>query len=222
MNEGSPLYRRYAAAAALLAGAKYPRLVGPPCTAHLTLPQEASFKEFLARPENAALVEAQQRKEVKQAVQLQEKMRALQFRDKARTRQLLLCCGIHTAHGWGRMLKQVVDVLCSTDHHLWVHCITALHTVASHGALPSTARHRCWRLSMMRSGTLRRSWRTACCAASYRSACGSSAIGVVLCGGALSWSVLRGSKCFGASRTSAAQPSPAHPLARLLPSPCRP
>ncbi|PRW44423.1 Peptidyl-prolyl cis-trans isomerase D [Chlorella sorokiniana] len=43
---------------------------------------EASFKEFLARPENAALVEAQQRKEAKQSIQLQEKIRALEFRDK--------------------------------------------------------------------------------------------------------------------------------------------
>ncbi|KAI7845680.1 hypothetical protein COHA_000794 [Chlorella ohadii] len=46
---------------------------------------EASFKEFLARPENAALVEAQQRKEAKQAVQLQEKVRALHFREKTFT-----------------------------------------------------------------------------------------------------------------------------------------
>lgn len=45
-------------------------------------PKEASFKEFLSRPENAAAVEAQQRKEAKQAVQLQEKIRALQFREK--------------------------------------------------------------------------------------------------------------------------------------------
>jgi len=49
-----------------------------------SLPQEASCKEFLARPENAALVEAQQRKEAKQAVQLQEKVRALHFREKVR------------------------------------------------------------------------------------------------------------------------------------------
>ncbi|KAL4428099.1 hypothetical protein ABPG75_002188 [Micractinium tetrahymenae] len=43
---------------------------------------EASFKEFLARPENQEVVEKQQRKEAKQAIQLQEKMRALDFRDK--------------------------------------------------------------------------------------------------------------------------------------------
>ena len=43
--------------------------------------QEASFKEFLARPENQALVEKHQRREVKQAIQLQEKMAALRFRD---------------------------------------------------------------------------------------------------------------------------------------------
>ena len=56
----------------------------PTCTLlpHIPLLQEASFKEFLARPENQALVEQQQRKEVKQAVQLQDKMRALEFRDK--------------------------------------------------------------------------------------------------------------------------------------------
>ncbi len=54
-----------------------------------SLPQEASFKEFLARPENAALVEAQQRKEAKQAVQLQEKVRALHFREKVRGCELL-------------------------------------------------------------------------------------------------------------------------------------
>lgn len=53
------------------------RLCSPPSN-H----QEASFKEFLARPENQELVERQQRREVKQAVQLQEKMRALEFRDK--------------------------------------------------------------------------------------------------------------------------------------------
>lgn len=47
-------------------------------------PQEASFKEFLSRPENREVVEKHQRKEAKQAIQLQEKMRALEFRDKAR------------------------------------------------------------------------------------------------------------------------------------------
>ena len=44
--------------------------------------QEASFKEFLSRPENRPLVEKHQRREVKQAVQLQEKTAALRFRDK--------------------------------------------------------------------------------------------------------------------------------------------
>lgn len=44
--------------------------------------QEASFKEFLSRPENRAIVEKHQRKEVKQAIQLQGRMRALEFRDK--------------------------------------------------------------------------------------------------------------------------------------------
>lgn len=43
---------------------------------------EASFKEFISRPENRPLVEAHQRKEVKQAIQLQDKVRALDFRDK--------------------------------------------------------------------------------------------------------------------------------------------
>lgn len=45
--------------------------------------QEASFKEFLSRPENQEVMEKQQRKEAKQAIQLQEKMRALEFREKA-------------------------------------------------------------------------------------------------------------------------------------------
>ena len=44
--------------------------------------QEASFKEFLSRPENQALVEEHQKKEAKQAIQLQEKMQMLEFRDK--------------------------------------------------------------------------------------------------------------------------------------------
>ena len=44
--------------------------------------QEASFKEFLSRPENRPLVEKHQRREVKQALQLQEKTAALHFRDK--------------------------------------------------------------------------------------------------------------------------------------------
>jgi hypothetical protein len=44
--------------------------------------QEASFKEFLSRPENQTLVEKHQRREVKQAIQLQEKTAALRFRDK--------------------------------------------------------------------------------------------------------------------------------------------
>lgn len=44
--------------------------------------QEASFKEFLSRPENRPLVEQHQRKEVKQALQLQEKAAALKFRSK--------------------------------------------------------------------------------------------------------------------------------------------
>lgn len=44
--------------------------------------QEASFKEFLSRPENRPLVEQHQRKEVKQALQLQEKAAALKFKSK--------------------------------------------------------------------------------------------------------------------------------------------
>ncbi|KAL4858750.1 Peptidyl-prolyl cis-trans isomerase FKBP4 [Chlorella vulgaris] len=43
---------------------------------------DASFKEFLNRPENAELLEKQQRKEIKQGLQMQEKMRALEFREK--------------------------------------------------------------------------------------------------------------------------------------------
>ncbi|GAB4816733.1 hypothetical protein N2152v2_003779 [Parachlorella kessleri] len=43
---------------------------------------EASLKEFLARPENKGVLEKHQRKEFKQALQLQEKQRALQFREK--------------------------------------------------------------------------------------------------------------------------------------------
>lgn len=42
--------------------------------------QEASFKEFLARPENQPILEKHQRKEVKQALKLQEKIHALKFR----------------------------------------------------------------------------------------------------------------------------------------------
>jgi hypothetical protein len=42
---------------------------------------EASFKEFLARPENRALVEKHQRREVKQALQVQERDAALRLRD---------------------------------------------------------------------------------------------------------------------------------------------
>ncbi|KAI8106321.1 hypothetical protein M9435_000866 [Picochlorum sp. BPE23] len=41
---------------------------------------EASFKEFLARPENQPILEKHQRKEVKQALKLQEKIHALKFR----------------------------------------------------------------------------------------------------------------------------------------------
>ncbi|KDD76940.1 hypothetical protein H632_c60p2 [Helicosporidium sp. ATCC 50920] len=42
---------------------------------------EASFKEFLARPENRKLVEKQQRKEVRQSVALQERAELLRFKD---------------------------------------------------------------------------------------------------------------------------------------------
>lgn len=45
--------------------------------------QEASLKEFLNRPENRPVLEKHQRKEMRQALQLQEKMHALHFRDKA-------------------------------------------------------------------------------------------------------------------------------------------
>lgn len=48
---------------------------------HISLLQEASFKEFISRPENRHLVEKHQKREVKQAIQLQEKMAALKFRD---------------------------------------------------------------------------------------------------------------------------------------------
>ena len=41
---------------------------------------QASFKEFLARPENQPILEQHQRKEVKQSIRLQEKMQALKFR----------------------------------------------------------------------------------------------------------------------------------------------
>lgn len=44
--------------------------------------QEESFKEFLSRPENQPILEKHQRREVKQAIQLQEKMNALNFRSK--------------------------------------------------------------------------------------------------------------------------------------------
>eukprot|EP00887_Chlorella_sp_A99_P002559 scaffold6.g2559.t1 len=46
------------------------------------LHQEASFKEFLSRPENREAVEKHQRKEVKQAIKVQEKMRLMEFREK--------------------------------------------------------------------------------------------------------------------------------------------
>jgi len=42
--------------------------------------KEASFKEFLARPENQPILEKHQRKEVKQAIKVQEKIQALKFR----------------------------------------------------------------------------------------------------------------------------------------------
>lgn len=42
---------------------------------------EASFKEFLARPENQPALEKHQRKEMKQALKLQEKIHALKFKD---------------------------------------------------------------------------------------------------------------------------------------------
>lgn len=42
------------------------------------------MKEFLSRPEHAAMLEKQQQKEFKQAMQLKEKIRALEFRNKAR------------------------------------------------------------------------------------------------------------------------------------------
>ena len=44
--------------------------------------QEESFKEFLSRPENQPILEKHQRREVKQAIQLQEKVNALNFRSK--------------------------------------------------------------------------------------------------------------------------------------------
>jgi len=44
--------------------------------------QEESFKEFLSRPENQPILEKHQRREVKQAIQLQEKMNAMNFRSK--------------------------------------------------------------------------------------------------------------------------------------------
>lgn len=44
--------------------------------------QEASFKEFLSRPENQPVLEKHQKREVKQAIQLQEKIAALKFRSK--------------------------------------------------------------------------------------------------------------------------------------------
>ena len=52
--------------------------------------QEESFQQFLQRPENRALVEAQQRKEVLQAVKAKEKASALDFRSKVTQRSSLL------------------------------------------------------------------------------------------------------------------------------------
>lgn len=42
---------------------------------------EASFKEFLARPENQPVLEKHQRKEMRQALKVQEKIQALKFKD---------------------------------------------------------------------------------------------------------------------------------------------
>lgn len=64
--------RRYSDS--LVSAPASPRDLRPsPPTTPETKTQEASFKEFLARPENAAVVEKQQRKEVRQALSAQER-----------------------------------------------------------------------------------------------------------------------------------------------------
>ncbi len=49
---------------------------------HGSVMQEASFKEFVNRPENRPLMEKQQQKEVQQGLKLNDRIRALEFRDK--------------------------------------------------------------------------------------------------------------------------------------------
>ena len=56
-----------------------------PLSSSSTLPAssasfQASFKEFLSRPENQPILEQHQRKEVRQSIKLQEKIQALKFR----------------------------------------------------------------------------------------------------------------------------------------------
>lgn len=70
------------------------------------------------RPENAELLEKQQRKEIKQGLQMQEKMRALEFREKVR-----LAISMHqhaSAAAHGRLLHSRVAYLT---------CVTASTTV---------------------------------------------------------------------------------------------
>ena len=42
---------------------------------------EASFKEFVQRPENRPYLEAQQKREARQALKISQQMQAAQFRD---------------------------------------------------------------------------------------------------------------------------------------------
>ena len=74
--------------------------------------QEASFKEFLQRPENRPLVEAHQRKEVRQALRMKEKARALEFQEKVRRVSARLpgrCCRACRGKSLLFKLRQVLD-----------------------------------------------------------------------------------------------------------------
>lgn len=62
----------------------------------MTLPplvtQDESFQAFANRPEHKKVLEAHQRKEAKQALRLQEKMRSAEFQEKVMLATLLEVC----------------------------------------------------------------------------------------------------------------------------------
>ena len=129
--------------------------------------QEASFKEFLSRPENRGLVEQHQRKEVKQAIQLQEKARALEFREKVCVRAEARACSwaqrtaraarrarqrSGTARGTARPGGRARSVLFDSCRR------------RRHPSPPG----RCWTPSTTPRRRSPPFWRTACCGASCR------------------------------------------------------